>query len=61
MGEESEPFGAPRGFAVDDRLIALTTALGHGAGNRIVKASVQRPKVAVLIGALSSTASSVMA
>ena len=45
MGEEPEPFGPACGFAVDARLIALTSVLGHRARDGIVQASVQRPKV----------------
>jgi hypothetical protein len=46
MGEESEPFGPACGFAIDARLIALTSVLGHRARDRIVEASIQRAKVA---------------
>ena len=45
MGEKSEPFGPACGFAIDARLIALTSVLGHRARDGIVQASVQRAEV----------------
>ena len=46
MGEESEPFAPASGFAIDARLIAFTSVLGHRARDGIVQASIQRAKVA---------------
>ena len=61
MGEEPEPLASACGLSIDAGLISFTSVLGHRAGDGIVKASVQRTKSSVLIGAFCSTASSVMA
>jgi hypothetical protein len=61
MSEAPEAFVPACGLAIDAGLISLTPVLGHRARNGVVQASVQRPKSSVLIGAFSSTASSVMA
>ena len=45
MREESDSFVLADRFSIKHRLIALSAELCDGAGNRIVKAPVQRAKV----------------
>ena len=45
MGEEAEALAPACGFSIDARLISLTPVLGDRAGDGIVEASIQRPKV----------------
>ena len=45
MRDETEALAPACGLSVDARLMSLTPVLGHGAGDGIVQASIQRPEV----------------
>ena len=61
MGEEPEAFAPACGLSIDAGLISLTPVLGHRAGDGVIKASVQRPKVVRADRCVQFHASSVMA